>query len=280
MTGNEQLKADPRSTAELIDAALTRDEESHDGWRAATVLHGRGTREVLDAAMALCRSPDAHRRACGALILGQLGVPDRTFPKQCCEALLDLTRHDDSEYVVGEAVFALGHLGNPCAEPDLINLRHHPAPAIRHGVAFALCGATSTPAVAALLELMEDPHDLARDWATTGIGGTVSIDGPEIREALLRRANDVDEITRAEALHGLARRHDERVAPYLRTELQAVGSAPTFLPMPRRPISASRTIGKFRSKTCSRRWRDHPCCNVEHRFGLRRGLPLAKMRLQ
>ncbi len=71
----------------------------------------------------------------------------------------------------------------------------------------------------ALLELMDDPYEMARDWATTSIGGTVSLDGPEIRAALLRRATDDDEITRAEALHGLARRKDERVVPYLIAEL-------------------------------------------------------------
>jgi hypothetical protein len=68
---------------------------------------------------------------------------------------------------------------------------------------------------------MEDRDAEVRDWATTGIGGIVSLDGPEIRAALLRRATDTDEITRAEALHGLALRGDTRVVPYLIAELTA-----------------------------------------------------------
>jgi len=223
LTGNERLKADPRSVAELIDLALTRNDESHDGWLAVSVLHARGTREVLDAALELCRSPDAGRRACGALILGQLGVPDRPFSEISCDALLDLIRHDEDEGVLADAIFALGHLGNPRAEPDLINLTHHPAESVRYGVAFALNRATTAAGVAALLELMDNSGVMARDWATTAIAHNVLIDGLEIRKALLRRVRDEDEIVRAEALHGLARRKDERVAPFLRAELQVPG---------------------------------------------------------
>ena len=75
----------------------------------------------------------------------------------------------------------------------------------------------------ALLELTNDPYEMVRDWATTSIGQTVSIDGPEIRDALLRRVNDADVFTRAEALHGLARRRDDRVVPYLVAEISAAG---------------------------------------------------------
>ncbi len=55
-------------------------------------------------------------------------------------------------------------------------------------------------------------------------GQTVSIDGPEIRDALLRRVNDADVFVRAEALHGLARRRDDRVVPYLVAEISAAAS--------------------------------------------------------
>jgi HEAT repeat protein len=223
MSGLERMQRDSRSTADLIETALAEAE-----WEevplghllAVAVLHARGTREVLEAALILCGSPNPKRRALGARILGELGSPERTFPEECCDALLDLVRRDDDRRVLVKAIFAFGHLGS-CqrCEPDLIALRNHPDEDVRHGVAFALQGATSPSAVQALLELMDDPYEMARDWATTSIGGTVSLDGPEIRAALLRRATDDDEITRAEALHGLARRKDERVVPYLIAEL-------------------------------------------------------------
>ena len=106
--------------------------------------------------------------------------------------------------------------------------------------------------------MMEDRSFEVRDWATTGIGGTVSLDGPEIRAALLRRAGDTDQITRAEALHGLARRGDRRVAPYLIAELSAepervhlfVDAAKTFVGIdedtkvdPDRLLASLRAVG-------------------------------------
>jgi HEAT repeat protein len=222
MTGFERLQRDPRSTSELVETALAdaeRTDDLPDNYLAVAVLHARGTREVLSAALELCGSPDPKRRDLGAVILGQLGSPERTFPEECCDALLDLVRHEPDLGVLRTTLSAFGHLGNRRCEPKVIALRSHPEKAIRHGVAFALCGATSAAAVQALLELMDDPYELARDWATTSIGQTVSLDGPKIRAALLGRATDDDVFTRAEALYGLARRHDERVVPFLIAEL-------------------------------------------------------------
>ncbi|QGM47589.1 HEAT repeat domain-containing protein [Methylocystis heyeri] len=177
----------------------------------------------MDASIALTRSQDPNARWLGVMILGQLGPPERTFPEECCDALLEIIDREQDMDVFTAAVFAFGHLGNRRCDSALIKLRNHAEDRVRHGVAFALCGATSEAAVSALLELMNDPYEMARDWATTSIGQIVSIDGPEIRDALLQRANDADILVRAEALHGLARRRDDRVAPYLVAEISAAG---------------------------------------------------------
>lgn len=182
------------------------------------VLQARGGRDVLDAMRALCVSPDPARRRLATRVLGELGLPDRSFPEECGDALLALLRDPDDEVRVS-AVFALGHLRARRADPALIELRNDPSADIRHGVAFALNGATSPQAVSALLQLMDDPNPLARDRATTAIGAYREIDGPEIREALLKRASDEDIFTRAEALKGLAVRRDKRVAPLMIEEL-------------------------------------------------------------
>lgn len=223
LTIGERLLRDPRSTAELFEIAL---DEERDGYgpgsahEALIVLHERATPEVLERAIALCRHASAAHRILGARVLGELGPPPRAFPDACGEELLRLVATDEDIEVMIAAIFALGHLRHTSAEdPRIIGLRSHPDDRVRHAVAFALCGCTSDESVRALLELMSDPEPLARDWATTAIGGTVELDGPEVRAALLQRATDVDEITRAEALHGLARRHDERVVPYLLAEL-------------------------------------------------------------
>jgi HEAT repeat protein len=210
-----------RSTAELIALALAElDLTADDPCPATAVLHRRGTREVLEAALALCRSPITKQRALGAEILGQLGSP-RSFPEEAGAALAELLRHDQHLDVLARALFAFGHLGSHDHEAEILAFRAHPVDRLRHGVAFALCGATTPDAVAALLELMDDPCERVRDWATTSIGQTVSLDGPEIRAALLRRGQDSCEIIRAEAFHGLAQREDARVRPRLIAELSA-----------------------------------------------------------
>jgi len=138
LIGHEWLLQDQRSTADLVETALTDTEREDDlpkNYHAIAVLHSRGTRDVLEAALALCATPDPRRRALGALILGGLGpFEKKTFPEECCNALLDLVRHDRDLHVLAVAVSALGHLRNRRCEPDLIALKNHPDEEIRHSV--------------------------------------------------------------------------------------------------------------------------------------------------
>ena len=222
MNGLQRALRDPRSAAELIEPALAEAERDdfidiHDP--AVSILQTRGSREILNATLGLCASPDPKRRALAAEILGQLGFGDRTFPEECCDALLDLVRRDADRDVLTTAVFALGHLGNRRGDPDLIALKAHPDNEVRRGVAFSLNGATSLEAIQTLLELMEDPYELAQDWATTAIAELESGDSPEIRAALWQRVSDSDRIVRAEALNGLARRQDRRAVLRIIAEL-------------------------------------------------------------
>ncbi|HEY6980440.1 HEAT repeat domain-containing protein [Reyranella sp.] len=222
MSRSPDPRRDPRSTAELVKAALAeaqQGDEAETEYPALSILHARGTRDVLEAGRALCASREARLRALGADILGQLGMPQRTFPEECCDALLAVLKKETNTGVLVSAVFALGHLRLRRAESEIIGQRGHREEAVRHAVAFALYGSESPAAVHALLELLEDPSEMVRDWAATSIGETVSLDGPRIREALLKHVEDEDEITRAEALHGLARRRDPRVLPFLVKEL-------------------------------------------------------------
>lgn len=213
---------DSWSTAALIEAAFIEkyDCEPDSPCPATVALHARGSREVLEAALTLCRSLDPKWRSLGAAILGELAFPDRTFPEECCDALVGLLRHDTSQEVVISAIYALGHLGNRRCDPDLLVLKDHPEPAIRKGVAFSLLGTTLPAAIPVLLQLMEDHHDETRDWATTTLGQAVCFNSNEIRDALLRRAaTDSDDIIRGEALCGLARRGDRRGVPLLIEDL-------------------------------------------------------------
>lgn len=211
---------DPRSTQELINIALTStlDTESQEDdignplWtpadEARTALKFRATREVLEALCSLCTSQTANDRRVAALMLGELGIPDRTFPEECLQALLALL-NDPNLDVLEAACYALGHLGHPGAIESLVNLRNHPVPGVRLGVTVGLLTHENEKAVQTLMALSRDEDEDVRDWATFGLGTQIDLDTPEIRDALVKRLNDSGD-AQGEAMAGLARRKDER----------------------------------------------------------------------
>lgn len=210
------LASDPRSVAELVEASLQDDEDA--AWDAVCALHWRGTREVLERARELCRSPDALRRARGADILGQLGVPDRSFPDECFATLRNLLKESDY-LVLYSAIVAIQHLDRVSAAPLIIHFAHHPSDDVRYAVAVALGGVESDEATETLLRLMTDSDDEVRDWATFSLGQQSEVDTPEVRSALVARLDDTHDDVRYEAICGLARRRDDRATPYLKTIL-------------------------------------------------------------
>jgi HEAT repeat protein len=126
---------DTRSVLELFNAAVTADEDA--AWDAVAALHWRGSSEVLDRALALACSDEATERGRAADILGQIGIPDRTFPEQCFSAVLRLL-DDENQRVVFDAIFALQHIDRTRAASYVIPFAHHDWDKIRYAVAFAL----------------------------------------------------------------------------------------------------------------------------------------------
>ena len=108
-------KPDSRSTEELIQLALTAPEEDDDGddrWDFIWLLRYRGTRDVLNGAIALTESNNSEERTIGIQILGQLGIPDRTFPDECLTTLIGLLKHEIDPLILQSIGIALGHLND------------------------------------------------------------------------------------------------------------------------------------------------------------------------
>ena len=88
-------------------------------------------------------------------------------------------------------------------------LRHAASPwtPVRLAVAQALPAVAGDPpapaVVAALVRLTDDADDDVRDWATFGLGSSLTIDSIGIRGALWRRVDDEHGDTRAEAIVAL-----------------------------------------------------------------------------
>lgn len=184
------------------------------------MLHKIGSRKVLEEALRLLNSSSPRERQLAADVLGQLGVPTRTFPSECAEALLDLLNREEDGDVLEAIGVALGHLGDPRAVKPLTNLRAHSEANVRFGVVFGLLGHQDEVAIHALIELMRDPDPDVRDWATFGIGCQIESDTPEIREALVRALQDEVADVRAEAVMGLVNRKDSHALSAVIHELK------------------------------------------------------------
>jgi HEAT repeat protein len=203
---HDRLGDDPRADEELISAALLLNSDDDSYWDLLWTLHRRDSLELLNRAGELCQSPETAKRRLGADILGQLGAPDRKFPKQCLATLLGVLKEEKNADVLEAILIALGHLGEPEAIEHALQFRVHPDPGVRHGVVFALLGHEDERAVEGLIALSQDEDAHNRDWATFGLGTQIDWDTPAIRAALLERLDDVDFDTRCEAINGLARR--------------------------------------------------------------------------
>lgn len=214
----EDNNSDPRSTEELIRLALTeRDEDM--AWESVTALHFRGTREVLEAAELLCDSDLPTERELGATLLGQLGVPERTFPDECFDCLEGMIQSEDDPDVLQAIAIAFGHLDDPRCIEILIPFKNHPSDIVRWGVVHGISGHDFPAAIETLIELSRDLDEEIRDWATFGLGTLIDTDSEEIREALWARVSDSYGDARAEAMMGLARRKDPRTVGLLLKEL-------------------------------------------------------------
>lgn len=218
MSGPSEFCGDARSTVELVQIALN--EFSDDAaWQAVTVLHWRGTQEVLEHARQLAQSRCNRERRLGADILGQLGIPDRTFPVECTDILFRMLSVEEEAEVLPSILIALSFQNCSGEISRVIRFSDHSEPEVRHAVVLALGSAECPDAVASLLHLSRDVDSDVRDWATFTLGTLFETDTPQIRDALCERLTDPDTDTRGEALLGLARRKDSRVIDALKAEL-------------------------------------------------------------
>ena len=220
------FKTDLRSTEEIVKAAISTDNEDI-CWDNIWILQARGGREELAAAAKLCDSADPNQRIIGINILGQLGMPDRSFPRECVDVLLELIDRESDANVIASIGIACGHLQDPRGVAPLVRWKNHPNPGVRMGVVLGLTCQEDELAIATLIELSDDEDEDIRNWATFALGSQIETNTPAIRDALFDRAilemgedEPIAEI-RGEALLGLAIRKDPRVVMPLFEELQS-----------------------------------------------------------
>ena len=220
------LRQDPRSTEAIVRAAIsTADEDIC--WDNIWILQARGGKAELAAAAKLCASPDPNARIIGVNILGQLGIPDRTFPHECGDVLLELISTESDSNVLASIGIAFGHLKEARGVLPLVKFKAHPNPGVRMSVVLGLTAQEDELAIETLIELSADDDGDIRNWATFGLGSQVDTNTSELRDALFDRAiletgaDDPSAEIRGEALLGLAVRKDRRVIAPLIEELES-----------------------------------------------------------
>lgn len=219
------LKNDPRSTQEIIQLAITTTDEDI-CWDSIWILQARGGTAELAAAAELCASDRPNDRIVGVNILGQLGIPERTFPQACGDVLLKLISIEEDSNVLAALGIAFGHLQDPRGVLPLVKFKAHPNPGVRMSVVLGLTTQEDELAIESLIELSADDDGDIRNWATFALASQVETDTPVLRDALFDRAiletgaDDPSAEIRGEALLGLAIRKDNRAIDPLIEELE------------------------------------------------------------
>ncbi|VEP16033.1 conserved hypothetical protein [Hyella patelloides LEGE 07179] len=210
------------STKKLIELALKQEEEEI---KYLSALQFRGTKDVLNAAQELCKSINENEKELGIYILGQLGIPQRTFPNECLEILLNLLKRESNTNILGAIGIALGHLGDRRAIQPLVKFKNHPDADVRYGVVSGLLCQEDELAIDTLIELSQDEDSDIRNWATFGLGTQIDTDSLEVKKALWRRIQEESKATPigheiyGEALVGLAKRNEKKVIELILQEI-------------------------------------------------------------
>lgn len=195
---------------DLFELAL---QDDFDYSPALEVLQASKEREVLDAALKLTLSDLAVERELAALVLmREPGMTYKDEAKAAVFAMLDLEKDDSA---LGALAYAVSHLEIYDCSEFLARVAQSPNPSTRYAAAYGLGGRLDDDiAVKALIALSQDIDDDIRDWATFGLHNGLDQEPSirdDIREALFANIDDAHELTRYEAIEGLAICKDPRV---------------------------------------------------------------------
>lgn len=214
-----------RFTSDLVNTLLITDANGGSEavfWEAMRVLQQRASRDVFEAAQALCLSECDLEQGIGCSILSQLGSPELPFGQQSFPLVVSVLIKTSDIDTLASAISALGWLGDLRGADFVLPYLNHEEWVVRYWVTQSLTSlAKDARCIDGLIHMTTDPAVEVRDWATFGLGTMINADTPAIRAALVARLEDEDLTVRGEALVGLAIRQDRRVIEPLLRDLEA-----------------------------------------------------------
>jgi HEAT repeat protein len=213
----EAAKAGARSPAPLAD----------DYWNLVAQLQ-RCNPERVWALVVPLADADFELRRLVPDVLRYLGGRPQPLLQPTIELFEGMLGRPQPKEVLHSIAMAFVDLSHPSAADLLEPLTRHSDPEVRLGAVHGLLPIAQA-VVPILVRLSDDEHAEVRNWATFGLSSRLGrpgqdgfVDSDEIRDALLRRLDDAEEIVRAEAVLGLAKRGDRRALPAVITELERV----------------------------------------------------------
>jgi len=227
-------RPDPRSTDELVRAALEQYNDNDEYELLLERLQYRGTREVFDIAVGLAKSDDCCERVLGAGILAEVGSRHCLFVRDSVDALIPLL-NDRNDEVITTAALALGRRATASckdagyavkAVKPLLALATYSSAGVRQAVAYALGSVQwwqlEPEVYDALVEtIINLASDEDVDVRLEAVEAMLALEEwhDDIIDALLRATRDKSAEVRASAFLALSTREYPGVADMLIDEL-------------------------------------------------------------
>jgi HEAT repeat protein len=212
-------------TSEKIFTRLLNNKTQKTFWENVRELRKRPNKEVYNKAYKLAESESEKEKIIGIYVLAQLGFDPRFQQAKTVELYFKLLEKEESPKVISAILSSISHNNenlNGKQISKLIEFKTHNFVNVRFELTLAISCLENEKAIKTLIELSNDKDSNTRNWATFGIGTQIENDTEEIRNALWNRITDKDEITRLEAISGLAKRKDRKIKEVLKTELENI----------------------------------------------------------
>lgn len=209
---------------EKIFSRLVSNKSNKNYWNYIRELRKRKTEAIFNKAIELTNSAIDKEKIIGIDILTQFGYP-RVHLKKILTIFFRMLQIETDKKVLSSLLYGIGHNNEALTDQQLqilCSYQNHKSTDVRFSLAVSLSGIEKTKAITTLIQLSKDKDTDVRNWATFGLGTQIEVDNELIREALWKRVNDNDEVTRDEAIFGLAKRKDERIKEILKKELENI----------------------------------------------------------
>src|SRR5262249_21395102 len=132
------IPLDEYSTIDLVNIALSSDDDDPGYWDAVWALCRRATSDVFQTAQSLCQSDCPIEQRLGCDVLAQLGAPENPCATAAFPIVAAVVTTTDNPGVLNTGVCALGWLKDPRGVDVILPLLHHADAQVRYAVTLGL----------------------------------------------------------------------------------------------------------------------------------------------